>query len=160
MAGGLQDEIKQSKPFSSVREELWLSLSRTAGAISHELEARLRPHGLSLTQYNVLRILRGARTGLCQHEIRDRLVAQVPDVPRILERMHRAGMIERVRGAEDRRMVIATLTDSGRGLVDRLDAPMESWVADLFGQMEDAEMRGMVDGLARARLTGHPGAKA
>lgn len=151
MVSGLKDEIKQSKPFSSIKEELWLSLSRTAATVSHDLEAKLRPRGLSLTQYNVLRILRGAPQGLCQYEIRERLVAQVPDVPRILDRMEKGGVIQRVRGEADRRRVIASLTEMGHRLVDELDTPMEEWVAGLFDQLEETEMRVLVDGLARAR---------
>lgn len=147
----LHDEIKQVKPFVSVKEELWLNLSRTTAAVSHELESRLRPHGLSLTQYNVLRILRGAEAGLCQHEIRDRLVAQVPDVPRILERMEKTGTIRRTRGSADRRMVIATLTMAGRQLVDELDVPMMGWMDGLFKRLNGAELEAMIDGLVRAR---------
>lgn len=148
---GLQDEIRQTKPFVSVKEEFWLNLSRTAAAISHELEARLRPRGLSLTQYNVLRILRGAPEGLCQYEIRARLVAQVPDVPRILDRMEKGGAITRMRGAADRRMVIATLTETGQRLVDELDEPMKMWMNGLFTRLNEEEMRLMVEGLAKAR---------
>ena len=151
MPRGLQDEIKQSKPFDSLHEELWLSLLRTAAAMSHELEARLRGYGLSLTQYNVLRILRGAPDGLCQYEIRNRLVAQVPDVPRILDRMEKTGLILRVRGEADKRMMFATLTEAGHALVGQLDMPMNDWVSGLFGQLEQPEMRAMVDLLAKAR---------
>src|ERR1700728_1030002 len=104
MKSNLQEEIKQSKPFASLQEELWLNLSRTAAMVGHVIEQRLRPHGLSPTQYNVLRILRGAgEKGLCQYEIAERLVAQVPDVPRIIDRMEKAGWVHRVRGVEDRR---------------------------------------------------------
>ncbi len=102
----LTDEIKQTKPFTSRNEEVWVNLSRTTAIVGHEVEQRLRPYGLSPTQYNVLRILRGAGAdGLVQHEVGSRLVAQVPDVPRILSRLEKAGLIRRVRGTEDRRVV-------------------------------------------------------
>ena len=118
MSSVLQQEIKQSKPFSSLHQEAWLNLSKTSAALGHRLEHSLRAFGLSLTQYNVLRILRGAGTeGLCQYEIRGRLVAQVPDVPRILERMQKAGWIRRTRAASDRRVVMTALTESGCVLV-------------------------------------------
>jgi len=145
-------EIKQTKPFESGRDELWLNLSRTAAVIGHEVEQRLRPHGLSPTQYNVLRILRGAgEAGLMQYEIGERLVAQVPDVPRILARMEKAGWIERVRGIVDRRVVRATLTAAGRKLVDQLDSTMHEVHSGLFPAMSEAEMRHACDLLILAR---------
>jgi DNA-binding MarR family transcriptional regulator len=122
MTSKLQDEIKQRKPFESLQQELWLNLSRTAAMASHVVEQALRPHGLSPTQYNVLRILRGAGDqGLCQYEIGDRLVAQVPDVPRIIDRMQKAGWVQRVRGVADRRVVMTSLTPQGLALVASLD---------------------------------------
>jgi MarR family 2-MHQ and catechol resistance regulon transcriptional repressor len=152
MSTTLADEIKQAKPFISVKEELWLNLSRTTGAIGHGIEQRLRPRGLSPTQYNVLRILRGAgEAGLCQYEIRSRLVAQVPDVPRILERMEKAGWITRVRGETDRRMVIASATAEGLRLVEELDRPMVEWMESLFSELEEPEMEVLNEMLVRAR---------
>jgi DNA-binding MarR family transcriptional regulator len=145
-------EIQQTKPFQSLRDELWLNLSRTAAVIGHEVEQRLRPHGLSPTQYNVLRILRGAgEQGLMQYEVGDRLVAQVPDVPRILARMAKAGWIERVRGTVDRRVVRATLTPNGLKLVNELDAMMDEVEAGLFPAMSEEEIRHACDLLVLAR---------
>ncbi|ADW67857.1 MarR family winged helix-turn-helix transcriptional regulator [Granulicella tundricola] len=152
MSMSLADEIKQAKPFASAKEELWLNLLRTTGIISHEMEQNLRPRGLSPTQYNVLRILRGAGAeGLCQYEIRDRLVAQVPDVPRILERMEKAGWIKRNRGEADRRMVIASATEEGLRLVGDLDQPMVQWMNGLFGELEEMELEQLSELLGRAR---------
>ena len=153
----LQAEIKQAKPFESIQAELFLNLSRTAGAANHEVEKRLRPHGLSLTQYNVLRILRGAGApGLVQHEVGERLVAQVPDVPRILTRMEKAGWIRRVRGTVDRRMLYVTLTEKGLGLVNDLDGDMGAAEFRLFEGMSQEDMERMVELLviARSRLKG------
>jgi DNA-binding MarR family transcriptional regulator len=153
MSASLAEEIKQAKPFASLKEEVWLNLSRTAATLGHELEQRLRTRGLSTTQYNVLRILRGAGAeGLCQYEIRDRLVAQVPDVPRILERMEKAGWIKRNRGEVDRRMVIASATDEGLRLVAELDRPMEEWMEGLIGDLAEADMKTLNDLLVRARI--------
>ena len=148
----LLGEIKQTKPFESLREELWLNLLRTAAAASHEAEQRLRPHGLSPTQYNVLRILRGAgETGLVQYEVGERLVAQVPDVPRILARMEKAGWIERVRGTLDRRVVRASLTAAGLKLVNELDGKTRDFEDGLFSAMNEAELRQACDLLTLAR---------
>jgi len=148
----LQEEIKQSKPFSSRNEEVWVNLSRTAAIVGHEVEQRLRPYGLSPTQYNVLRILRGAgAAGLVQHEIGSRLVAQVPDVPRILSRLEKAGLILRVRGTEDRRVVVATLAQAGMSLVNSLDETMKQVHLRLFPGMEEHEMQRLCELLELAR---------
>jgi DNA-binding MarR family transcriptional regulator len=148
----LQEEIKQGKPFESLREELFLNLSRTAAIVGHRVEQGLRPHGLSLTQYNVLRILRGAGPdGLCQYEIGDRLVAQMPDVPRIVDRMVKAGWVERSRGAKDRRMVMTRLTAVGLALVNALDRPMGEINSEVFLGMSDGELRRLNELLVAAR---------
>jgi DNA-binding MarR family transcriptional regulator len=155
MSPTLLDEIKQGRPFASAKEELWLNLARTTAMLGHELEQMLRPYGLSPTQYNVLRILRGAApTGRCQYEIRDRLVAQVPDVPRILERMEKAGWIVRTRGESDRRMVVAAVTDKGMQLVGSLDAPMAEWMAGKFGALAESEIVRLNELLVEARRGG------
>ena len=152
MSSKLQDEIKQAKPFSGVQEELWLNLSRTAAAVGHTIEQRLRPSGLSPTQYNVLRILRGAAgTGLCQSEIGVRLVAQVPDVPRILDRMERAGWVTRTRGTDDRRVVMTTLTAQGVQVLESLDGPLTEMMSAMFLGMSAEEMERLNELLVMAR---------
>ena len=152
MSSTLQDEIRQSVPFISMREELWLNLSRTAAEIGHEIEQSLRPFGLSPTQYNVLRILRGAGPeGLCQYEIKERLVAQVPDVPRILDRMEKAGWVNRVRAESDKRMVMATLSDEGMKLVGQLDAPLPDIMESLFRGLSQEEQARLNELLVVAR---------
>jgi DNA-binding MarR family transcriptional regulator len=158
MTANLQEEIKQTKPFGSLQEELWLNLSRTTAMVGHLIEQRLRAHGLSPTQYNVLRILRGAGgDGLCQYEIAERLVAQVPDVPRIVERMEKAGWVRRVRGVADRRVVMASLTEGGLALAKELDEPTLQIASEIFGEMSEFEMRNLIDLLVAARKTASKG---
>jgi len=155
MASKLQDEIKQGRPFESAQEELWLNLARTTAMASHVIEQGLRQHGLSATQYNVLRILRGAgANGLCQYEIGDRLVAQVPDVPRIVDRMEKAGWVQRQRGATDRRIVMASLTPKGMELVGSLDRPVLEMVAAIFAGLQDSQVETLNELLVAARSAG------
>ena len=152
MPSKLLDEIKQAKPFVSVQEELWLNLSRTASAVGHTVEQHLRPYGLSPTQYNVLRILRGAGgNGLCQADIGDRLVAQGPDVPRILDRMEKAGWVKRERGTEDRRVVMASLTERGASVVEEVDEPLVQMMAGMFKGMTAEDIERLNDLLVAAR---------
>ena len=85
MSPNLRSELKQRKPFTSPEHEAVVSLARTAAILEHELADALKPHGLTPTQYNALRILRGAEPdGLCRNEIRDRLVSPMPDATRLL----------------------------------------------------------------------------
>lgn len=152
MASKLQDEIRQGKPFANIQEEVWLNLSRTASTLGHVLEQKLRPYGLSPTQYNVLRILRGSGgDGLCQSDIGTRLVAQVPDVPRILDRMERAGWVKRERGVEDRRVVMASLTETGLTLVGELDVPLVEMMSGMFSGLSETELQCLNDLLVAAR---------
>jgi len=111
MASRLQAEIKQSKPFPRRSSEALLSVLRTAALLEHRLNEILRPHGITELQYNVLRILRGAGAeGRCGREISERLVSQVPDVSRLLDRMEALGLLRRERDTTDRRHVTARIT--------------------------------------------------
>jgi hypothetical protein len=88
MKSRLQEEVKQSQPFGSLEQEAHLNIARTAAVLEHELGEVFRAQGITATQYNVLRILRGSSdTGLCRNEVRDRLIAQVPDATRLLDRL-------------------------------------------------------------------------
>ena len=148
----LRDELRQEKPFKSLREEALLSIARTAAVTREGLDRVLAPHGLSLTQYNVLRILRGAgAAGLCRNEIGERLISLTPDVTRLLDRMEEAGLVSRVRSTEDRRLVNTTLTSKGRRLVDQLDDDIARAHDALLGHLTKAQLRTLVDLLALAR---------
>lgn len=121
MPSRLQAEIKQTKPFGSLEKEAILGLLRTAALIEHATDEALRPFGLTGTQYNVLRILRGAgQDGLCGREIGERMISRVPDVPRLLDRMEKCGLISRERDSDDRRHVTARITAKGIELVEEV----------------------------------------
>jgi DNA-binding MarR family transcriptional regulator len=115
MASQLQEEIKQTKPFARPSDEALLSILRTATVLEHGSNELLRPYGITMTQYNVLRILRGAGArGLCGREIAERLISRVPDVSRLLDRMADMGLLAKERDAADRRHVTARITPKGR----------------------------------------------
>jgi DNA-binding MarR family transcriptional regulator len=152
MPTDLRSEIKQTRPFSSVEQEAYLSLGRTWAGLEHEMAEALKPHGVTPTQYNVLRILRGAgEEGLCRSEIMERMIARVPDGTRLLDRMEAAGLIERSRGAEDRRFVTALITEEGL----RVAAAAEEAVLTLHGRQFSAlapeDLRQLVGILEKAR---------
>jgi DNA-binding MarR family transcriptional regulator len=127
MVSRLLAELKQTRPFARPGEEALVSILRTAAVLEHEINDTLKPFGLTHTQYNVLRILRGAGSaGLCGREIGERLVTPVPDVPRLLERMTAAGLIARTRDREDKRHVASRITAKGRRMLERVQALLEA----------------------------------
>jgi DNA-binding MarR family transcriptional regulator len=148
----LRDEIKQAKPFTSLEQEALLSIERTAAVLMHRFAESLKVHDITPTQYNVLRILRGAGDqGLCRNEIRDRLVAQVPDVTRLLDRLEQAGLVARERDTADRRLVTTRITRAGLKLLKRLDDPVTRSHQRELGHMKRADLRALIDLLAEAR---------
>src|SRR4051812_41982189 len=148
----LRDEIKQQKPFASPEQEALLNIERTAAVLGHAFAEALKPYGVSPTQYNVLRILRGAGAeGLCRNEVRDRLVAQVPDVTRLLDRLEDAKLIERERSTADRRLVSTRITASGLALLKKLDEPVREMHRELLGHMTQKELKTLTDLLVLAR---------
>jgi DNA-binding MarR family transcriptional regulator len=155
MSNELQTELRQRKPFASIAEEAHLNLSRTESQLQAAMEAVLKPYGISGTQYNVLRILRGsAEEGLCRNEIRDRLINRMPDVTRLLDRMEEAGLVVRHRSGDDRRQVSTHLTAKGRELVDSLDAPVHEGHQRNLGHLGEQKLRELIELLTLAR---HPG---
>jgi DNA-binding MarR family transcriptional regulator len=148
----LQDEIKQTRPFKSLQEEASLSIARTAALLEHAVGEALRPHGITPTQYNALRILRGAGPeGLCRNEIGGRMVAIVPDATRLLDRLEQMELINRSREGADRRFVRSRLTPQGLELVNSLDPVVAELHARHFGHLGDERLRTLVELLEAAR---------
>ena len=151
----LLDELRQRKPFASLAQEAHLNLGRTQAVLEEGLDRVLKPHGVSATQYNVLRILRGAAPGgLCRNEIGDRLLTRMPDVTRLLDRMEQAGLVTRTRDTTDRRLVTTHLTTRGRKLVDSLDEPIAREHERALGHLGDEKLRTLVQLLTRVRQPG------
>ncbi len=154
MTPRLRNEIKQRKPFASLEQEAMLSLERTVAVLAHEFADALKPFGITPTQYNVLRILRGAGPdGLCRNEVRDRLISQVPDVTRLLDRMEEAGYIERERDAADRRLVKTHITNRGVALLAQLDRPVLAVHRHQLGHLSRRQLESLIELLEQARGT-------
>lgn len=121
----LRAEIKQNKPFSSLEEEVFLNLQRTANILTAKISDVLKPFELSYIQYNVLRILRGSGKGLACSEISERLVTRDSDITRLLDRLEGRGLIVRERYERDKRVMIVRVTEAGRQVLQALDAEMD-----------------------------------
>ena len=148
----LRDEIKQTKPFSSLEQEAQLSIVRTGAMMMDEIEQFLKPYGVTATQYNVLRILRGSEPdGLCRNELRDRMLTRMPDVTRLLDRMEEAGLVARTREDEDRRMVRSKITERGMKLLADVDGATQDEHKRRFRKLDDGQMRTLIDLLTVVR---------
>lgn len=110
----------------SPEEALFLDLLRTTDMLSRGLVQILKAEDLSATQYNVLRILRGAPEGLACGEIANRMITRDPDVTRLLDRLEKRGLISRCRQTRDRRSVMARISPEGLKLLGRLDEPVQT----------------------------------
>lgn len=127
MTSRLLTELKQTKPFPRPGQEALVSILRTAAVLEYEINEALKAFDLTSTQYNVLRILRGAEPdGLCGREVGERLITPLPDVPRLLDRMTEAGVIGRKRDPADRRHVTARITQRGLRLLNEVQPAMEA----------------------------------
>lgn len=152
MTGKLQAEIRQKKPFGSLEEEVYLNLVRTADALTRELELALQPHGLTGTQYNVLRILRGAgEEGSTCSGISERMLAFDPDVTRLLDRLEKAGFVQRQRSVTDRRVVMTTITEKGLDLLARLDEPLKLLLRQQFKAVGRDRLTRLIEDLEEVR---------
>lgn len=152
MASHLQDEIKQTKPFARPGDEALLSILRTASVLEHAFNELLRPFGLTMTQYNVLRILQGAgAAGLCGREIGERLVSRVPDVSRLLDRMADTGLVAKERDAADRRHVTTRLTAKGRRLLAQATPPLMEAEGGRMDRLSARSVKAVIEALELIR---------
>lgn len=117
----------------------------------------MRPWGISPTQYNVLRILRGAgHEGLCCGEISDRTITHDPDITRLLDRIEKLGWIERARSTKDRRVVQAKITKKGLDLLKQMDKPIEEFTSKTAAHMPENSLRDLIQLLAELRSGPQP----
>ena len=152
MARDIQAELKQKKPFTCREEELFLNLLRTSDQLQRSCAELLKAADLSQTQYNVLRILRGAGdTGLACGEIGDRMVTRDPDITRLLDRLEKRGLVSRNREKEDRRVVTARIAPAGLELVRKLDEPVTQMHRAQLGHIEPKQQEILIRLLESAR---------
>jgi DNA-binding MarR family transcriptional regulator len=136
VVSGIREEIRQGKPFPNLGSEAMVSLQRTASDLQWRLTEFLKPYGISPTQYNALRILRGAGDdGLGCTDISERMLNRDPDVTRLLDRLVKRGLVRRGRDKRDRRIITAKITDAGLTLLKELDGPLEDLNQKITGQL-------------------------
>ena len=153
MSPGLQSELKQKSPFTSAEQEAYLALLRTADVLETQVEAKLKEFGLTGTQYNALRILRGAGSeGLPCSEIGERMITRDPDITRLLDRMEKQELITRERQTDDRRVVKTRVTSKGLDILKNLDGPVHEMHKNQFEHLSSAQLKELVDLLEAVHL--------
>ena len=131
-----------------------MSLLRTADLLARGAEEAIKPSGLSATQYNVLRILRGAGPeGLCCGEVAERMLTHDPDITRLLDRLEKRGLVRRARESEDRRVITVRITQEGLRILAKLDEPIEELHRRQLGHLGQRRLQRLIDLLKSAGVS-------
>ena len=147
----IEEAIKATAPMPVHRKTL-LNLIYTQNVMAERMAEILKPFELSSEQYNVLRILRGAgKAGMCGRDVGERLIAQVPDVSRLLDRMVVVGLVSRARDSADRRHVTARITPKGLRLLATVQAPLLRIEREHFGHLDTAALDTLIAALDAVR---------
>ncbi|HEV7698836.1 MAG TPA: MarR family transcriptional regulator [Pyrinomonadaceae bacterium] len=137
----LRERLRQSKPFEKDAERVFLTIQLVAGDHSAAIERVFCASDLTATQYNVLRILRGAKSdGLSCREIGERMITRDPDITRMLDRLEGRDLIRRERQETDRRVIRAFITQKGLDLLKELDRPIAGTTDELFAGVSKSEL--------------------
>jgi DNA-binding MarR family transcriptional regulator len=151
------EDIKQTKPFRSRSQEAVVALLRTANVLSRRVEALCQTEGISHPQYNVLRILRGAKGPLPTMEIAVRLIEQTPGITRHVNNLEEKGLIRREQWAGDRRQVLCQITPAGLRLLERLDEPLDRLDDTFAAPLTAEQLDTLIEALDLIRATPESG---
>ena len=148
----LKTEIVQTSPFSSLEEEALLNLLRTADCLQRGFHSKTRSFGVTSTQYNVLRILRGAQPqGLTCSAIGQRMITAEPDITRLLARLKTLKLIRQQRDKQDRRVLWTQISATGLELLHAMDPVIEKAPNEMLGHLDEAELSVLIRLLESAR---------
>jgi DNA-binding MarR family transcriptional regulator len=148
----LGDEIKQTRPFHSPAHEAVVSILRTAAVVQRQIAQVVESTGVTIQQYNVLRILRGAgEAGLPTLAIRDRMIEEAAGITRLLDKLETAGFVMRERSTPDRRQVLCQITPTGLELLAQLDAPVDAVNETVLSALDPAEYETLLTLLGAVR---------
>jgi DNA-binding MarR family transcriptional regulator len=150
----IERELRQNRPFQSLRAAAAVSILRTADVVRRRAVAVIEPFGISLQQYNVLRILRGsAPQPLPTLEIGERLIERTPGITRLLDRLEEKRLVRRERCEDDRRMVHCWITEAGLELLEIMDAPVDAVDDDILRALNDDDVLNLIRLLDQVRST-------
>ncbi len=153
MVNRIITELKQKKPLSGPELEAFLNIIRTSDFLSYNVAELLKPYGLSAATYNVLRILRGGSDeGLTCGEIGERMLTQVPDVTRLLDRLEERKLLARARELHDRRVVRVRIEAAGLELLAEIDGPIHQFHMRQLGHLGPERLAVLIDLLEAVRV--------
>jgi len=147
----LQREWKKKRPFESPEQESILNILRTSDQFDNRIGRLFREFGITSSQYNVLRILRGEGKPMPCLEIADRMIQVVPAITGLIDRLEKQELVRRERCTEDRRVIYVELTQKGSELLGRLDEPVSQMHRELVGHLSRAELKELSRLLEKAR---------
>jgi DNA-binding MarR family transcriptional regulator len=147
----LQQEVKKRRPFESPEQEAVLSILRTSDRLQIRFARLFRQFDLTPSQYNVLRILRGEGKPLPILEIAERLVAVVPGITGLVDRLEQSGWVQRRRCQEDRRVIYVAPTDKALRVLAEMDQPIMDLHRRLIGHLSKPELAELIRLLEKAR---------
>jgi DNA-binding MarR family transcriptional regulator len=151
MTRSITDEIKQTRPFRSRSQEASIALMRTAHLLRREVDAVCENEGITSQQYNVLRILRGARAPLPTMEIAERMVEPSCGITRLISTLEQKELIKREQWPGDRRQMLCQITPSGLRVLERLDEPMNHLDDKTTGNLSPEQIDGLLEALGEIR---------
>ena len=149
----LRTEIHQARPFATLEEEVCVEIQRTSQVVVRWVAEALKETGLTPTQFNVLRILRGAGSaGLPSGEIGARMITNDPDLTRLLDRLEARELVKKSRGTSDRRIVRVHISEVGLRLVKRASVAVQNRIQDQLGVLGSKKLQSLADLLELARM--------
>lgn len=152
MESRLQQELKKKHPFASLEQEAALNLMRTNDQMHIQFTRLFRHHGLTPSQYNILRILRGEGQPLESMEIANRTVTVVPGITGLIDRLEREGYVVRQRCDRDRRVIRVAITDKAKQVLEALDQPVMDLHRELMSHLTEEELRQLIRLLEKVRM--------
>lgn len=147
----ISEEIKQTRPFRSKSQEALVALMRTAHLIRRKVEAVVASEGITSQQFNVLRILRGAKAPLPTMEISDRMIETACGITRLIATLEEKGLVRREQWAGDRRQVLCQITPAGLRVLERLEPVMNELDDDFAADLDATQLDSLLESLSIIR---------
>ena len=144
MSRSLRDELKKRGPFASVQQEATLAILRTSDLLENRLARLMREHGLTLSQYNVLRILRGEGKPMPCLEVAERMIQVAPAITRVVDQLLKQDLIHKEQSTQDRRVFLIELKPSAERLLEELDQPVLDLHALLLSSVSKADQKTLI----------------
>lgn len=148
----LKTELKKKGPFSSLEQESMLGIMRTSDLLENRMARLLREYGLTMSQYNVLRILRGEGEPMPCLDVAERMIQVVPAITRVVDQLLKVELIHKSQSVDDRRVFLIELKPKAKKLLERLDQPVLDLHADLLANVTKADQRQLIEILNKIRM--------